>query len=123
MASVMTSGLRRGFVAVLALALILSGLGRSMASPSLMGDLRRAIAGVPVPICHAGGVPIDPSLPSSHDCCDACALSATAVLPAPLGLRGPAPPRRFARGAPVLGRVPAMARARDPRLSRGPPSA
>ena len=121
MATATTSGWRRGIVAALVLVLTLSGLGRAMASPG--EGLRDAVAGLRFPICHSGGAPADPALPSTHDCCDACALMASALLPAPPSLGRPAPVVRSARLARVEIRAPDVARPRDPRLSRGPPSA
>ena len=123
MATTMTSGLRRGLVAALILALTLSGLARALASASQAEGAPGVVAGVRFPICHAGEAPADPAVPSSHDCCGACALMAAALLPAPPRLGHPAPASRFARQAPAVVRAPAIARPRDPRLSRGPPSA
>lgn len=123
MATTMTSGLRRGLVAALVLALTLSGLGRASAWPEQGDGSSGVVAGVRFPICHAGEAPADPALPSSHDCCDACALLAAALLPAPPRLGHPAPASRFARPVAAVVRAPTIARPRDPRLSRGPPSA
>jgi len=123
MATTMTSGLRLGLVAALILALTLSGLGRAQASASQAEGTPGVVAGVRFPICHAGEAPADPAVPSSHDCCGACALMAAVLLPAPPRLGHPAPTSRFARHAPAAVRALAIARPRDPRLSRGPPSA
>lgn len=119
----MTSGLRRGLVAILIITLTLAGLGRAMASVPEVAGLHDVIPGVHVPICHAGDVPADPSQPPSHDCCDACALLAVAVMPAPQVLSLPAPVAHFAEHAQAIAWAPVIARLRDPRLSRGPPAA
>ncbi len=123
----MTSGLRRGLVAILIITLTLAGLGRAMASPPQVapevGGLHDVIPGLHVPICHAGDVPADPSQPPSHDCCDACALLAAAVVPAPPVLSLPAPVEHYAGHAQAIAWAPVIARLRDPRLSRGPPAA
>ena len=117
----MTSGLRRGLVAILIITLTLAGLGRAMASVSQVGGLHDVIPGVHVPICHSGEVPTDPSQPPSHDCCDECALLAAFVMPAPQVLSLPAPVEHFAEHARAVAWAPVIARPRDPRLSRGPP--
>ena len=119
----MLSGLRRGLVAALIIALSLAGLGRALAAAAPFGDLGAAIPGVRVPICHAGAPSTDPARPASHDCCDDCALLAPAVLPAPPVLAGPAPVAFFAAHIHALAWAPRIARRREPRLSRGPPAA
>lgn len=121
MATAMTNGWRRGIVAALFIVLTLSGFGRAVASPA--DGLRDAVAGLRFPICHSGEAPADPALPASHDCCDACALMASALLPAPPRLGSVAPVRRMVRHADLEDRAPDLARPRDPRLTRGPPSA
>lgn len=123
MAAPMTSGWRRSLVAILLVALTLAGLGRAMASILPATDLHDVIPGVHVPICHAGEAPSDPARPSSHDCCDACALLAPATLPGPVALSAPAPVVSFAEHARAVAWAPVFARPRDPRLSRGPPAA
>ncbi len=121
----MTSGLRRILVAVLLIALTLTGLGRGLASSPANGPSQDVIPGVHVPICHsgAGESPADPSRPASHDCCDDCALLSVAVLPTPSRLAAPAPVAFFAEHARAVAWRPVLARLRDPRLSRGPPAA
>ena len=119
----MTSGLRQSLVAVLLIALSLAGLGRAMASVTPVTDLHDVIPGVHVPICHSGEAPSDPSQPASHDCCDECALLALATLPTPVMLSVPAPVSYFAEHARAVAWAPVIARPRDPRLSRGPPTA
>lgn len=121
MATAMTIGWRRGIVAILLIVLTLAGFGRAMASP--VDGVRDAAAGLRFPICHAGEAPADPASPASHDCCDACALMASALLPAPPRLGSVSPVRRVVRHADLVVRAPDLARPRDPRLSRGPPSA
>ena len=122
MAPTTTSGLRRSLVAILIIALTLAGLGRAFAS---FADLRDAIPGVHVPICHSGPgrVPAGPAQPASHACCDDCALLAPAMLRAAPTLSKPAPVAHFAEHAHALAWAPALSRPRDPRLSRGPPAA
>ncbi len=123
MATPTLSGLRRSLVAVLIIALSLAGLGRALAAAAPVGDLGAAIPGVPAPICHAGAPSSDPSQPASHDCCDACALLAAALLPTPPVLAGRAPVAIFAPQVPALAWAPRIARRREPRLTRGPPAA
>ncbi len=121
----MTLGLRRSLVAVLFIALTLTGLGRALASAVQSEGFHDVIPGVHVPICHsgAGESPVDPAQPTSHDCCDDCALLGIAVLPAPPVLSRPATVEQFAEHAQALAWAPVLARPRDPRLSRGPPAA
>ena len=121
----MTAGLRRSLVAVLLIALTLSGLGRALASAVQPGSVGDVIPGVHLPICHsgAGESPADPAQPASHDCCDHCALLASAVLPAAPILAGPAPVAHFAAHSRAIAWAPVLSRPRDPRLSRGPPAA
>ena len=119
----MTSRLRRSVVAVLIIALTLAGLGRAMASAPHLGVIHDVIPGVHVPICHSGEGPVDPSQPTSHDCCDECALSAPVVMPAPPIVAEPAPIEHYAEHAQAIAWAPVIARLRDPRLSRGPPVA
>ena len=120
-----TSGLRRSLVAVLIIALTLSGLGRALASTVQPASVHDVIPGVHLPICHSGSgeAPADPSRPVPHDCCDDCALLALAVLPAPPALAALAPAEHFAEHARAIAWAPVLARPRDPRLSRGPPAA
>ena len=119
-----TSGLRQVLAAVLILVLTLAGAGRGFAAaPDPVGSV---LAGFHAPICHSGGDaqgPDDPAVPAGHDCCDACALLAPAILPAPAALSRPAPVAHDAShdGAPSW--VPAAARPRSPRQSQGPPAA
>jgi hypothetical protein len=123
MADPKTSGLRRALVAVLILALTLSGIGRSVASTVDQVGGPYAIAGVP--ICHsgAGGPPVDPAIPSRHDCCDACALLAPAVLPTPPFVCAPASVAHYAAHARAVDWAPTVLRPRSPRQSQGPPAA
>ena len=125
MAAMVFFGLRRSLVAALVIALSIAGLGRALAAADHGGIGVPAIAGIAVPICHAGTgkASTDPARPASHDCCDDGALLAAAVLPAPSVLDGPAPVAAFADRAPALASAPPFARPRDPRLSRGPPAA
>lgn len=124
MADWTTSGLRRAVGAILIVALTLTGLGRAVATTFDPAEARDAIPGVHVPICHSGGgVPSDPERPPQHDCCDACALLAPAVLPAAPALAGPAPVARLAAPAAAAAWVPVLARPWSPRQSRGPPAA
>ena len=121
----MTLGLRRSLVAVLFIALTLTGLGRALASAVPSEGLHDVIPGVHVPICHsgAGENSTDPGQPVSHDCCDDCALLGIAVLPAPPVLSRPASVEHFAEHAQAVAWAPVLARPRDPRMSRGPPAA
>ena len=119
----MTSGLRRSLVAVLIIALTLAGLGRAVASMPRPAGLQDVIPGVHAPICHSGEAPAGPARPAAPDCCDDCAMPAAAALPAPPVLSRPAPVAYFAEHAHALAWAPALARPRDPRLSRGPPAA
>ena len=125
MADWTTSGLRRAVMAILIVALTLTGFGRAVATSLDPAGASAAIPGVQVPICHAGGggVPSDPERPTRHDCCDACALLAPAVLPAAPALDGPAPMARLAAPAAAAAWVSVLARPRSPRQSRGPPAA
>lgn len=125
MAATMTIGLRRTFVAALIVALTLAGLGRALATTAQLGDAHDVIPGVHVPICHSGedGTPADPAQPAGHDCCDACALLAPALLPSAPVLAGPAPVAHYADHAHAVAWSPVLARPRSPRLSRGPPAA
>jgi hypothetical protein len=119
----MTLEFRRSLVAVLIITLTLAGLGRAMASAPRLGGIHDVIPGVHVPICHSGEAPTDPVQPTSHDCCDECALLAVAVIPTPPILSAPAPVEHFAEHAPAIAWAPVIARPRDPRMSRGPPAA
>ena len=123
MATPTASGLRRSLVAALIVALTLAGLGRATASAGPGKAPRDAIPGLHVPICHAGAAPADPARPSRHDCCGDCALLAAALVPPPPALSRPAPAVRAAPRLRAVAPVPAMARPRGPRLSRGPPAA
>ncbi len=119
-----TSGLRQALAAVLILVLTLAGAGRGFAAaPDAAGP---ALAGLNAPICHSGGDPRgpgDPAAPAGDGCCDACALMAPAILPAPAALSGPAPAVQCASHARAPSWMPAAARARSPRQSQGPPAA
>lgn len=108
----MTLGLRRSLVAVLLIALTLTGLGRALASTVPSEGFHDVIPGVHVPICHsgAGENPADPVQPISHDCCDDCALLGIAVLPAPPILSRPASLEHFAEHAQAISWSPVMAR-------------
>ena len=125
MAASITTGLRRTLVAALILALTLAGVGRALAATTQPGAAHDVIPGVHVPICHSGadGAPSGPARPDGHDCCDDCALLAPALLPSPPVLAGPAPVELFADYAGAIPWSPVLARPRDPRLSRGPPTA
>ncbi|RYB04080.1 hypothetical protein D3272_13700 [Lichenibacterium ramalinae] len=113
--------MRRSLVAALIVALTLAGLGRATASAGPGKAPRDAIPGLHVPICHAGAAPADPARPSRHDCCGDCALLAAALVPP--ALSRPAPAVRAAPRLRAVAPMPAMARPRGPRLSRGPPAA
>ncbi len=118
-------GPRRALAALLIIALALSGVGRPVAATLGMPGTRLAIAGLWVPICHAGGpdVPAGPGRPAGHGCCDACALLAPVVLPVPPVVSAPAPVASPAARAWVAASAPAGPRWRGPRQSRGPPAA
>ena len=122
-----TSGPRRTLAAVLIIALTLAGLGRAVATTSDPADVLDIVAGLPVPICHAGAgtpsAPGSPAHPAQHDCCDACALLAAIVLPAGPVLSRPAPAGHVAAHIRAVAAVAAIARPRSPRQSRGPPAA
>lgn len=113
--------------AVLIIALTLAGLGRAVATTPYDADPLDVVAGLHVPICHAGADapsdPASPAHPARHDCCDACALLAAAILPAGPVLSGPAPAGRFTAPVRAVGSVALIARPRSPRQSRGPPAA
>lgn len=121
----MTTGLRRTLVAALIVALTLAGLGRALATTTGAVPTGDVVGGVYVPICHhgAGEAPSDPAQPGGHDCCDACALLAPAVLPSAPVVARPASVAYYADHARAVPWSPVVARPRDPRLSRGPPAA
>ena len=127
MVSPRLSGLRSIVVGVLAFVLTLTGVGRGFAGTPSPDDARYAIPGVHFQICHSGAGeahgPTNPAIPVQHDCCDACALFAPVLLPEPPVLSEPASVRFYAVHAHAVAWVPAVARARSPRQSRGPPAA
>ena len=122
MADPTTSGLRRALAAVLIVALMLAGIGRSIASTLLPEGALPAIAGVVMPICHSG-TGRDPADSGRHDCCDDCALLAPVVLPVAPSLSGPAPAAHHAVHARAMAWMPVLLRPRSPRQSQGPPVA
>lgn len=124
MLTVRTSALRQAIAAVLFVVLTLSGIGRTMATPD--GPVRPAveIAGVVVPLCHAGSDhPAVPAGPGHHDCCDDCVLCTAMALPDVAPLTAPARVEHVAVHADALTWAPAIARIPTPRLSQGPPAA
>lgn len=103
--------------------LALTGVGRGLAAASDM-EPGFGIAGVAFPICHSGVG--DGSLPADrthHDCCDACALLAPLAFADGPSLDGPVSAMHFVEHRQAMPWVPAIARARTPRQSQGPPSA
>ena len=121
-----TSGLRQFLVVILTFVLTLTGVGRGFAgTPST--DMRDTVAGLHVEICHSGAAdahgPVDPAIPVQHDCCDACALLAPAVLPEPPVVSEPASVHVHAVHARAVAWMPSPARAWSPRQSQGPPAA
>lgn len=122
MADPTTSGLRHALAAVLIVALMLAGIGRSVASTLLPEGAFPAMAGTAMPICHSGAGQ-DPAAPARHDCCDDCALLAPVVLPAAPSLSGPAPAAHHAVHARAMAWMPVLLRPRSPRQSQGPPAA
>jgi hypothetical protein len=127
MASMRASALWHAVAAILIIVLTLAGFGHGvMAAPEVrIASIR--IAGVVVPICHAGAPdapdPADPRNPIHHDCCDPCVLGAPAVLPAALRLPQPTSIETTARRAAVASSTTHPARSRTPRQSQGPPLA
>ncbi|MDX6804442.1 hypothetical protein SCD90_00055 [Terrihabitans sp. PJ23] len=118
-----SSGARQMLGALLILLLALTGAGRGRADESRLAKVATmTIAGFVVPICHG-----DPSRsqkpdtsPVNHDCCDICAVSASALTPMQAWLASPLP---FLRSADDGAKPPhlALARRKTPRLSQGPP--
>ena len=125
MMSPRTAGLRSYLVVVLTFVLTLTGVGRGFAGTPSLADVRYAIPGVHVQICHSGAsdqhAP-DPALPVEHDCCEACALLAPALMPEPPVLSAPASAFYVAAHADALAWMPSTARPRSPRQSQGPPA-
>jgi hypothetical protein len=122
--TVRTSALRQAIAVVLVVVLTFSGIGRTMATPD--GPVRPAveIAGVLVPLCHAGSDrPAVPAAPGHHDCCDVCALCAPVALLDAAPLTAPARVEHVAVHADALTWAPAIGRIPTPRLSQGPPAA
>lgn len=120
-----TSAPRRIAAALLVLVLMLAGVGQGWAAASE----GRVVPGgggpaLKFPICHTGaGDGRAPDAPRQHACCDACALLALGIVPAPPLLWEPVAIAHAAAHAVALGPRPALARRRTPRQSQGPPAA
>jgi hypothetical protein len=130
MAGAQTSGRWHAVAAFLIIVLTLSGFGRAVMAAPVVRVSSIRIAGVVVPICHAGGPdasdPADPRNPARHDCCDQCALCALcapAVLPAAPRVPQPIWSPVTARRGALASSTTLLARTRTPRQSQGPPPA
>ena len=105
-------------------ALTLAGVGRGLAASYDATGAAFGVPGVTVHICHSGpGDGSTPADPFHPECCDACALSASATLAAAPVLSAPASVAYYVEHARAMGWVPTLARFRTPRQSQGPPTA
>jgi hypothetical protein len=120
-----TAFLQRFVAAALIFALALTGLGRGLAAAHAHAPAAISVGGIVVPICHSdpGDASGTPDRGGQHDCCDACALLAPAVLPGPPDLTAPAALAYFAQHVHAAAWVRIVARLRTPRQSQGPPTA
>ena len=114
---------RQVAAAVLVLVVTLTGVGRGIAGPP---EVSLRIGSLAVPICHSGqhgaADSSRPGAPSSHDCCDACALCAPVTLPLSPDYSTPVAVFIVERRKTRASAKPHVSRVWTPRQAQGPPT-